>query len=242
MKLGAIGAFLLTGLIAQAPSDASAELGDTMFYGYLLFEQLEVGVNGADNPIAWDVMGWYGADYDRIWIRSEGVLATDSGSGEGEAQLLYSRLVLPFWEVQIGARADLRLADGSGTGRGHLVLGLTGMTPYGFEVEGSTFVSQHADIAFRLRSTQDIYVTQRLIAQSLFEMNVAVQEVEAFDVGAGVNDIQVGLRLRYEIIRKVAPYLGISWRQKIGSTADLARGAGERTSDVSGVVGLRVWM
>jgi copper resistance protein B len=47
--------------------------------------------------------------------------------------------------------------------------------------------------------------------------------------------------LRYEIAREFAPYIGVEWAGKTGETARLARNAGERTSGVSYVAGIRFW-
>ena len=100
---------------------------------------------------------------------------------------------------------------------------------------------EDGDVSARLTGTYDLLLTQRLIAQSRLELNVAAQEVEKFGVGAGVNDIELGLRLRYEIWREFAPYIGVSWLRQLGDTADIARREGEIVDDLALVVGVRVW-
>lgn len=220
----------------------SADMGDPPFNRMILFEQLEVGFNNADNPLNWDSIAWIGGDWNRVWLKTEGEMSTDEPGVEGEAQLLYSRLIAPFWELQFGVRGDLVAEPGaSKRGRGHLVLGLEGLAPYWFEVEPAIFVSQKGDVSARLRATYDLFITQRLIAHSSFEMNAAVQSVPEFGVGAGLNDIELGLRLGYQFVREFTPYLGISWTQSFAETARLRRDTGQSSSDVQAVAGLRFW-
>lgn len=169
-------------------------------------------------------------------------MSTSDPEVDGEAQLLYSRLIAPFWEVQVGLRGDLAAAEGQSTqGRGHLVLGLEGLAPYWFEVEPAIFVSHEGDVSARLRATYDLFITQRLIAHPSFEMNVAIQSVPEFGVGAGFNDIELALRLGYQLAREFTPYVGVAWNQAFAETARLRRAAGTSASDLQGVAGLRFW-
>jgi copper resistance protein B len=111
-------------------------MGDPPFNRLILFEELEYGFNNGDNPLSWDSTSWVGGDWNRIWFKTEGEMATSDPDVDGEAQLLYSRLIAPFWELQFGVRGDLVAAEGQSTqGRGHLVVGLEGLAPYWFEVE-----------------------------------------------------------------------------------------------------------
>lgn len=221
---------------------AFAMMGGPPFNHYILFEELEYGFNDRGNPVSWDSTAWFGGDWNRVWLKVEGEAATVEPEIEGEAQLLYSRLIAPFWELQVGVRGDLVAAEGQPTeGRGHLVLGLEGMAPFWFEVEPAVFISHRGDVSFRLRAAYDLYITQRLIAYPSLEANLAVQAVPEFGVGAGFNDIQLGLRLGYQLAREFAPYVGVSWSQAFADTADLRRAAGGSSSDVQGVAGVRFW-
>lgn len=226
-------------LIMCTSSLTSAEEG-TGLYGLFLLDQAEYGFGGANNPLSWDLTSWVGGDWNRIWLKSEGELPSDGSSVSGEAQLLYSRLIAPFWEVQVGVRGDL-LAQDQTQGRGHLVVGLEGMVPYLFEIEPTLFISQRGDVSMRVRATHDLFVTQRLIAQSSAEVNIAVQSVPEFGVGQGLGDLEVGLRLRYEFAREFAPYVGVSYEQSFFETAELRQAEGETPQTILGVAGLRLW-
>lgn len=53
--------------------------------------------------------------------------------------------------------------------------------------------------------------------------------------------METGLRLRYEIAREFAPYLGVGYEAKIGQTADIAKAAGEDPDGLAMLLGVRAW-
>jgi copper resistance protein B len=152
-------------------------------------------------------------------------------------QLLYSRAVSAFWDLQIGGRYDVK-PDPS---RGYAVVGVQGLAPYFFDVDAAAFLSDQGDVSARIEAEYEWLLTQRLIAKPLVELNVAVQDVPDLGIGSGLSDVELGLRLRYEIVREVAPYVGISWERKVGSTADLARRGGTDVGGAAVVAGIRLW-
>jgi copper resistance protein B len=192
---------------------------------------------GADTSL-WDVQAWIGADYNKLWFKSEGLWLVDEDKfEEAEVELLYSRNVTTFWDLQAGARHDFKPEPT----RTFAALGVQGLAPYWFEVEATAYVSEDGDLSANVETEYDLLLTQRLILQPRFEMNVALQEVKEYNTGRGINDIELGVRLRYEIRREFAPYIGISWGRKFGETADLAEDDGEDIDDTSFVVGIKVW-
>jgi len=238
---GLVSALVIAGAALWA-TPAKADMGAAPLNHFIQFEELEYGFNNDTNPLHWDNTSWFGGDWNRIWFKTEGEMSSADPDLEGEAQLLYSRLITAFWEFQIGLRGDLVAGDGQATdGRGHLVVGLEGLAPFWFEVEPAIFVSHKGDVSARLRFTYDLFITQRLIAHPSLEMNVAIQSVPEFGVGSGFNDIELGLRLSYEIAREFAPYAGISWNRAFAETARLRQAAGRPESDLQGVAGLRFW-
>ncbi|HAJ64137.1 MAG TPA: copper resistance protein CopB [Cyanobacteria bacterium UBA8543] len=212
---------------------------DNQVFWLLLIDQLEYRNNDGSNTLNWDVQGWVGGDYRRIWVKTEGEVDLEGDEEtEAEIQVLYGQLIAPFWDFQVGLRYD-RL-DSPDRSRAFAVVGVQGLTPYLFEVDAALFISEDGDVSARLAAEYELLLTQRLILQPKFEANLAVQEVEEFGVGTGLNDIELGLRLRYEITRKFAPYVGISWTRKFGGAADFAREEGESTDNFSVVGGLRL--
>lgn len=215
---------------------------DRMRFNYVLFDRLEYSSGDSPDAFSWDMQGWYGGDRSKFWWKTEGTEQLSSrNQGEGEIQALYSRLVAPFWDVQAGLRYDRTWRSGSDRDHVFLVLGLDGLAPYWFEVEPALFVSEKGKGSFRLTSTYDQLITQRLVLQPRLDLNASFQDDDRANLAAGLNAIEVGVRLRYEFNRQFSPYVGVTWRQALGATAGLVRRAGESSSSTSVVVGLRTW-
>ena len=216
---------------------------DSQRFGFLLFDQLEYRVNSsAADTFRWDVVGWYGGDYNRLWVKTEGIWRTSGErGGEAETQFLYGRLISPFWDFQAGLRYDQFSGAGFNRGRTFAVIGLQGLARYRFDLEPALFISQDGDVSARLTATYDMLLTQRLILQPRLDFDAALQSVKKFGVGEEVNSIGLGLRLRYEIRREFAPYIGVQWLRRLGETADLSRRGGGDVRDIALVLGVRLW-
>ncbi len=222
-------------------SSSAMAMGGSSTHTMLMVDQLEYA--GQDEgDFGWDLMAWVGNDWNRLWLKSEGEVPTAFDGFGTEAQVLYSRLISPYWEAQIGARADCELEGSDGNQRFFGVVGITGLAPYWFELEPSIFVSQDGDLSARFKASLDLRITQRLIIEPSFEVNAALQAVPEFGVGQGLNDLNTELRIRYEFAREFAPYLGVGWVRKFGETADLVDAAGGDVSSLNAVVGVRFWL
>ncbi|KTE39760.1 MULTISPECIES: copper resistance protein B [unclassified Sphingopyxis] len=204
---------------------------------FLSFNLAEYQVRKGRDGYRWDAEGWYGGDINRVTVKSEGEGSFGEAIESIETQLLYSRPVDAYFNLQAGIRQDL----GHGPGRTYATVGFEGLAPYWFEVEGALFVSDKGDVSARIEGYYDQRITQQLILQPMAELNVAAQDVPELGVGSGLSDMELGLRLRYEIVREFAPYVGVEWARKFGDTARFARAAGEDASSVSLVMGLRAW-
>jgi copper resistance protein B len=219
-----------------APGTVRAAEADPLF-GLLLIDQLEYRWNEGTDSTNWNAQGWFGGDYNRVWLKTDGTSLSDGTVEEAEGQLLYSRLIAPFWDFQAGLRYDEKPKPS----RSYAVLGVQGLAPYWFELEAAAFVSEKGDVSARLEAEYDLLLTQRLIVQPRFETTLVAQKVEELGIGHGFSDVELGLRLRYEIRREFAPYVGVSWARKLGDTADFARQAGEDADNFAVVAGVRVW-
>ncbi len=228
------------GLAAQQVG-AGMEMMKPQVLTYISFDEMEYVATGAENVMEYDGEMWIGGDFNRLWFKAAGDFATTESAGGLELQALYSRATSAFWNTQVGLRLD-RLWGIPGTPtRGLLALGLEGLAPYWFEVESFVFVSHEGDVSARLEASYDLLLSQRLILESKIETNAALQEVTRFGIGSGLNDVELGARLRYEIKREFAPYVGYSWTRRLGDTADLARGSGGEVSHGAMVLGLHWW-
>ena len=227
----------LAGVLAfSAAAPAAAQMGHgDQWYGTVLLDQLEYRVQDGDDVLAWNGQAWYGGDYNRVWLNTEGEYLRGEELEQAEVQLLYSRLLGYFYDLQGGIRYDFR-PDPS---RFYGVIGLQGLAPGFFELNLQGFLSEEGDVSARLEGEVDLLITQRLILQPRIEIDLAAQDVDELGVGRGISTIEPGLRLRYEITRKFAPYIGVNWERALGETADLAREEGEEVSNVSLVAGVR---
>lgn len=220
-----------------------APVHDDRSFTFLRAEQLEYRARDDGSDVArWEAQGWHGGDYERLWIKTEGEQAVE-GTPEGDLQVqaLYSQLITPFWDFQAGARYDGRWGSGPDNDRWFGVVGVQGLAPYVFEVEAALFVSEEADVSARLMASTDVLITQRLILQPRFEAEIAAQEVADFQVGRGLNYIELGLRLRYEFKREFAPYIGVNWNRSVGETEDLVLRDGGDASNLAFVLGMSLW-
>jgi copper resistance protein B len=216
-------------------------VADNAFYSFVRFDLLEYqrSTDSLDT-VRWDLLGWFGGDYHRLWLKSEGRFVSHEDS-EGELQLLYGRLIAPFFDLQAGVRVDHRWQPDSDPMRVYAVMGVQGLAPYRFDIEPALFVSNKGKVSGRLTVTYDVLLSQRLVLQPRLETNIALHKDEAMSVGTGVNDLEVGLRLRYEIRREVAPYIGMTWKESFGETHDFITRDGTHPAHLAVVAGLRMW-
>ncbi|MDP1767611.1 MAG: copper resistance protein B [Nitrospirota bacterium] len=190
----------------------------------------------------WDVEGWYGGDYNRLWFKSEGQRNTAfKADYDVDLQLLYGRFIQKYYDFQIGPRVETQTFRGRNVTRGLGVIGVQGLVPYSYEFESALFIDQNGAVSARLSFTKDMLLTQRLILQTRFETNAAIQRVEAFTTGSGLNNLEFGFRLRYEVRREFAPYVGVSLDRSFGETATFVRRQGGDSSQARFVVGVRAW-
>ena len=220
-------------------------LGDSKLYSFALFDLLEYRYNSSGpDTFVWDFAGWFGGDYNRLWIKTEGRQALSQGRrGEGDLQLLYGRLISPFWDFQIGARALTNLGNGSlrRNARTYGVIGFQGLAPGNFDVEPSIYISDRGEVSGELTISADLYLTQRLILQPRFQGEVTIQGDPRFDTGEGGTQIDLGVRLRYDIRRELQPYIGVSWLRSFGANERLARDAGNTYDSIGLVAGFQLW-
>lgn len=197
----------------------------------------EYQVRNGENGYRWDGEAWFGGDINRLVVKSEGEGGVKSGVSAGEVQALYSRAISPYFDVQTGLRYDFK----PNPKRTYATIGLEGVAPYWFETESALFLSDHGELLGRLEGSYDLRLSQRWILQPRAEINLAAQDIREIGIGSGVSNAELGLRLRYEIRREFAPYIGLTYDRKFGGTADFARARGEDVEETGLVLGVRAW-
>ena len=209
---------------------------DNAVHSFVLFDQLEWQGSEDSNGGSWDAGGWVGRDLNRLWFRTEGQ-AEDGDLGDAEAHLLYGRAVARWWDVVVGVRQDFR----PGPAQSWLAIGVQSLAPYWFDVEATAYLGADGQTAVRLEAEYQLLLTRRLALQPLVELNLYGKTNVERGLGAGLSSFDAGLRIRYELRREFAPYVGVIWYNRFGETAGLAEAAGELADGRRVVAGLRLW-
>ncbi len=225
---------MLVPLFFSAQAHAMSE--DDPLLTMVNIEKLEVQDADEHDPVVLDAYGWIGKDLNKLWIKTE-IERVQGETEEAELQLLYSRAIYAFWDVQLGWRRDIKPKPE----RDWLAIGLQGLAPYYFETDLALFIGEDSRWALRLDAEYEYMFTQRLVLSPEIELNAYGKDDIETGTGKGLSDMSAGLRLRYEIRREFAPYIGINWSKQFGDTADYTEAAGEESSDTRLVVGIRAW-
>jgi len=208
-----------------------------MIHHMILADRLEYRAAGSDQLI-WDAQGWVGGDLNRVWFKSEGEMDLEDDAVEGGTfELFYGRAISPFFDVLLGVGQGLQ----SGPSPTYASIGLQGLAPQWFEVDGALRLDTDGNVTASFEAEYDLLITQRLVLQPRAELALSMQDMPEYDLGSGFTGLEAGLRLRYEINRQFAPYIGVSWHRKLGSSADIARAGGHGAGSVGVVLGLRSW-
>jgi len=203
----------------------------------LRFDLAEVQLRAGRDGYRWDGEAWIGGDIDRLVLKSEGSGSFGGAVDDAEVHALYGRALDPYWTLQAGIRQDLA----RGSRATYAAIGVEGMAPYWLQLDAALFLSTNGDLLSRIEGAYDQRITQDLVLQPRMELDLAAQDVPQTAIGAGLSQVELGLRLRYERARAFAPYLGISWDRRLGRTADFARARGDGTGGTALVAGVRAW-
>ena len=220
---------------AIAPED-DHPVHDNGIFSYVLFNRLEAWEADAGTGLTWEGQSWIGTDLNRLWLRSEGE-QIDGRLESADLEVLYGRSVSAWWDVVAGVRHDFRPGDS----QDFLAVGVVGLAPYKFEVEATAYVGESGQTAARIEVEYETLLTNRLILQPLLEAEFNGKDDPARGVGSGLSTAEFGLRLRYEIRREIAPYIGIVRERAFGQTARFREQDGHASDDTRFVAGFRIW-
>ncbi|HIF23370.1 MAG TPA: copper resistance protein B [Gemmatimonadetes bacterium] len=202
------GMLALTSVFMLVAPAAPVELaGQELENGIFHFSLVDVDASRTSDATIgrWDGSGWIGTDFDRFWWNTSGA-AEDGGLDEAEVMLLYGHYARRFWDVVVGYRHEIEP-----TSQGYLTFGVMGLAPYWFEVGLFGFVSDRGKPGLRFEGENDMYLTQRWVLQLATEFDWLITDDDELDLAAGFRRVEVGLRTRYEIRRKLAPYVDLTW-------------------------------
>ncbi len=222
--------------MARARHAMMVEEGGGQTFAQLLVDMAEVQTGGG-GTYRWEGEGWWGGDIHRLVVKSEGEGGLRDRLDSAEVQALYSRAIGPYFNLQAGLRHDIRPTPT----RSFAVVGIEGLAPYWFEVEAAAFLSTRGELLARVEGYYDQRLTQRLIVQPRVELNLSAQDIRATGTGSGLTTAELGLRLRYEVAREFAPYVGVHWERGFGDTRRFARARGDDSGGIGVVAGIRAW-
>ena len=212
------------------------EKADQLPVSLMLVDQLEFVSSNEGDGVGWSAQFARGGDIDKVWLRSQGIRTSGGLDPQTGVEALWWHAFSPFWGRTLGVRQDI--------GRGAhtwLAFGVEGLAPYWFDVELTGYVSDNGNLSARVKASYDLLLTNRLIMTPAIESNVFSKKQKDRQLGAGVSNLELGVRLRYEIKRKFAPYVGFAWERSFGDTADFKRLEGDPVTERRFVVGVRLW-
>ena len=202
----------------------------------VMIDQLETRITDGDDPLVLEAQAWIGGDFNKLVFKAD-IEQVKGVTHELELQALYSRAIDPYWDFQVGVRQDQKPTPA----KNWLALGFQGVAPYWFEIDSTLFIGESSQVGLRFTAEYEWMITQKWVLSPEFEVNFHSKDDEVRGTGSGLTDSQLGIRLRYEIKREFAPYIGINWNNKYGKTATYAKNEGEKVSSTQIVAGIRAW-
>ncbi len=158
---------------------------------------------------------WVGSDKNKIFIQAH-VEKAESEKTQTETKLLYSRNVADFWDVQTGVRYQYQPEQKYAQNQWDAVLGLHGLAPYFFETEAYIYAGQNQRWQLSLETTRDVLFTQKLIAQPYLNADVIFNDESSYASKSGLSKLQIGLQTRYEISKKIMPFIDVAYAYNKG--------------------------
>ena len=202
-----------------------------------LVDRAETRLRDGPDDYLLDIQAWHGGDIDKLWLKSEVEGSWRGKLEHAEVQALWSHAINPWFDLQGGVRYDPQ----PGPNRAHLVLGVQGLAPYWWEVEGAVFLSNKGELTARAEAEYDLRITQKLILQPRGEINLSAQNIPELRIGAGLSDAELGFRLRYQLSPLFAPYVGVEYEHSFGNTRNYRRADGDRADGFNFLAGIRFW-
>jgi len=216
-------------IFAIAYGEEIKPMHSTRFGGFFV-DKLEYRTKNKD--LKFHIYSFYGGDHHKLWVDVEGERGLKNSEWLLErADLLFVKAISDSWDL----RAGVGYAGSNEGGRSRLVLGMNGPAPYGFDVGANLNLTNKGELYGKLEVGYELSLTQRLILQPSFDVSASTKNIEPLGIGSGLSKTELALRLRYEIKREFAPYLGVSWERYFGQTKEIV---GERDL-INFLVGLK---
>jgi len=237
MKAGIIASFLCFLVMTILITNVGYAAGnDNPLLLLVNFDEFEWRDTANGDALAWRGEIWLGKDRDKALLKTRGETTSDA-TEEFELQLLYSRAVARYWDMQLGWRGDFQPVEK----RNWAAIGVQGLAPGFIETELTAYVGSSGRTAARVRWSYEMLLTNRLVIEPELEFNWYGKDDPENGIGSGLSNMEMGLRLQYFVRREFAPYIGLNWEQAFGDTRRLIEAQGGDSSDLQVVAGVRFW-
>jgi copper resistance protein B len=226
----------LLAIAADSHDSMGEHMDDDPRQAMFLLDRFEWQDASEGSALVWDVNAWTGTDRHRVLLRAAGE-RVDGATEENRVELLWWHPVASRWNLVAGIRQDFEPA----TPRSYAALGVQGLAPWWVHVEATVYAGEGGQTAATLEAEKDLLLTNRLVLTPRVDAEAYGRDDERNRIGNSLSEVSASFRLRYEIRREFAPYVGLSWTGKLGDTADFARAGGESVRDARWVAGVRAW-
>ena len=172
-----------------------------------------------------------GYDIDKLYLYHT-IEASKEGIEAYQSRFLYARAISAFWDMQAGVSYDTQGEHAQTWAE----ISLMGLAPYYFETHLSLRLNSEGNVGLNLATEYELLLSQKLILSSSLEADFYTQEDSKMQISSGLSSLEAGLRLRYEIKREIAPYIGITWEKSMGEESQ------ESPSDTTHLLlGIKFW-
>lgn len=217
------------------PYHDAMDMHDDPVVSKVMIDRLEFRDTEHGKPLILEADAWFGKSINKLWLKAD-IEVMDGKWEEAQLHVLYNRAFSPFWDIQAGIRHDFKPVQ-----RSWAALGVHGTAPYFIETNATAFVGEAGRSAIQLSAEKEFMLTQKTILMPEFALNIYGKDDHDLGVGSGLSELNLGLRLSHEIKREFAPYIGVNWSKKLGNTAEMAKGHGDKTQNTELLLGIQAW-
>lgn len=184
-----------------------------------------------ENTTVSEGVAWYGSDSQRLRLTWD--IEHNQQDSHQNISLAWQKPLDSFWNYEWGVAYQAEQT--------WLKVNINGLMPYKFEVDGSLLLDEQGHSMLILEGDYDLRFTQRLVLQPSLKTTLNGKEHAQHQQGSGLAELQTGLRLRYDLTRRFAPYLGVQQHDFFGKTADLRAQQGQTNHETTWLAGVRWW-
>ena len=220
MKIKVSRQLLFTLAIIFSSPAVAIEGGLGLKVSGLQFHELELRHGESDERIlSWDGEAFYGDDELRWRLLTEGEHDVRKSITETtETRLVAQRPASEFFYTTAGVRFDTSYEFEN---RWLVGVGTSGLAPQWFEVDVDLFISETSAASVRFAAEYELLFVNKIYSVFSFETNYAFAADESAGVGNRLNDIEIGIRLHYDLIHhRLVPYIGVFHENRFADTAN----------------------